>query len=67
MKKQKNGLINKTTANSPYKKLEVQWLNQVLCINQNSCKVDSEVLRNRLLLVATKRYGQVESTLYIRL
>jgi hypothetical protein len=37
------------TANSTYKKLAVQWLNPALCL------VDSEVLRNRQLLVAAKR------------
>jgi hypothetical protein len=45
----------KTNANSTYPKVAVQWLNQVLCFYQNSCLVDSEVLRNRHLRVAAKR------------
>ena len=36
-------------------KKRVQWLNQALCIYQSLCLVDSEVLRNRHLLVAVKR------------
>jgi hypothetical protein len=41
-----------TTANSTYPKVAVQRLNQALCIDQNFCLVDSEVLRNRHLRVA---------------
>jgi len=41
--------------NSTYPKVAVQWLNQVLCIYQSFCLVDSEVLRNRHLRVAAKR------------
>jgi hypothetical protein len=35
----------------------VQWLNQALCFYQSLCLVDSEVLRNRHLRVAAKRYS----------
>jgi hypothetical protein len=42
-------------ANSTYKKLAVQWLNEALCFYSNSVLVDSFVLRNRQLLVAAKR------------
>ena len=43
-------------ANSTYPKVAVQWLNQALCFYQSLCLVDSEVLRNRHLRVAAKRY-----------
>jgi len=46
----------KTTANSTYKKLAVQWLNEALCIVASFVVADSLVLRNRQLLVAAKRY-----------
>jgi hypothetical protein len=42
--------------NSTYKKLAVQWLNQVLCFVSSSVVADSFRLRNRQLLVAAKRY-----------
>ena len=42
------------TANSTYKKLAVQWLNEALCFVSSSVVVDSLVLRNRQLLVAAK-------------
>jgi hypothetical protein len=45
-----------TAANSTYPKVAVQWLNQALCYYQSLCLVDSEVLRNRHLRVAAKRY-----------
>jgi hypothetical protein len=48
-----------TTANSTYKKLAVQWLNEALCFVSSSVLTDSFVLRNRQLLVAAKRYLQV--------
>jgi hypothetical protein len=54
--------MRKTTANSTYKKLAVQWLNEALCFVSSSVLADSLVLRNRQLLVAAKRYGQVEIT-----
>ena len=46
------------TANSTYKKLAVQWLNEALCFVSSFVVADSLVLRNRQLLVAAKRYGQ---------
>jgi len=45
-----------TTANSTYKKLAVQWLNEALCFVSSAVLADSLVLRNRQLLVAAKRY-----------
>ena len=44
-----------TTANSTYKKLAVQWLNEALCFVSSSVVADSFRLRNRQLLVAAKR------------
>jgi hypothetical protein len=46
----------KPTANSTYKKLAVQWLNEALCFVSSSVVADSFVLRKRQLLVAAKRY-----------
>jgi len=43
---------------STYPKVAVQWLNQALCFYQSLCLVDSEVLLNRHLRVAAKRYGK---------
>jgi len=43
------------TANSGFKKLAVQWLNQVQFFNQTFVHVDSFVLRNRQLLKPAKR------------
>jgi hypothetical protein len=48
----------RTTGNSTYKKLAVQWLNETLCLVSSSVLADSFVLRNRQLLVAAKRYWQ---------
>ena len=48
--------MKKTGANSTYKKLAVQWLNEALCFVSSSVLADSFVLRNRQLLVAAKRY-----------
>ncbi len=47
-----------TTHNSTYPKVAVQWLNQALYFYQSLCYADSEVLRNRHLRVAAKRYAQ---------
>ena len=47
-----------TAGNSTYKKLAVQWLNEVQFFNQTFVQVDSFVLRNRQLLIAAKRYRQ---------
>jgi hypothetical protein len=43
------------TANSTYKKLAVQWLNEALYFVSSAVLADSFVLRNRQLLVAAKR------------
>jgi len=45
-------------ANSTYKKLAVQQLNEALCFVSSFVVADSLVLRNRQLLVAAKRYSQ---------
>jgi hypothetical protein len=47
----------KAAANSTYKKLAVQWLNEALCFVSSLVLADSFRLRNRQLLVAAKRYG----------
>jgi hypothetical protein len=47
------------TANSTYKKLAVQWLNEVLCFVSNSVVADILLLRNRHLRQAPKRYSQL--------
>jgi hypothetical protein len=47
----------KTTANSTYIKVAVQWLNQALCL------VDSEELRNRHFRVAANRCASPMETL----
>ena len=51
------------TANSTYKKLAVQWLNEALCFVLSSVVADSFRLRNRQLLVAANRYGQASKTI----
>ncbi len=43
------------TDNITYKKLAVQWLNEVLCFVSSFVVADSLVLRDRQLLVAAKR------------
>lgn len=48
-------ILRKTGANSTYKKLAVQWLNEALCFVSSSVVADSLVLRNRQLLVAANR------------
>ena len=45
----------RASANSTYKKLAVQWLNEALCFVSSSLVADSFRLRNRQLLVAAKR------------
>jgi hypothetical protein len=47
--------MKKATANSTYKKLAVQWLNEALCFVSSSVMADSFRLRNRQLLVAANR------------
>lgn len=44
--------------NSTYKKLAVQWLNEVQFFNQTFVQVDSFVLQNRQLLIAANRWVQ---------
>jgi hypothetical protein len=46
----------KTTHNSTYKKMAVQWLKEALCFVSSSVVADSLRLRNRQLLVAANRY-----------
>jgi hypothetical protein len=41
--------------NNTYKKLAVQWLNEVLCIYETLVGKDSSVFQNRQLLVAANR------------
>lgn len=48
----------RTGANSTYKELEIQCLNEHLCSVSSSVLADSFVLRNRQLFVAAKRYLQ---------
>jgi len=48
-------LHKKAACNSTYKKLAVQWLNEVLCFVSSFVVADSLVLRNCQLLVAAKR------------
>jgi hypothetical protein len=55
MTKQLQRQTEKPTANSTYKKLAVQWLNEALCFVSSSVVDDSLMLRNRQLLVAAKR------------
>jgi len=47
-----------TSANSTYKKLAVQWLNEALCFVSSSAVAESFRLRNRQLLVAANRWAQ---------
>jgi hypothetical protein len=61
MEKNRN-VGRKAAHNSTYKKLAVQWLNEVLCFVSISVVADSFRLRNRQLLVAAKRYGQAYLT-----
>ena len=49
----------KAAANSTYKKLAVQWLNEALCFVSSSVVTDNFHLRNRQLLVAANRYGHI--------
>ena len=55
-------LKEQRTANSTYKKLAVQWLNEVLCFVSSSVLADSFVLRNRQLLIAANRYVILEKS-----
>jgi len=49
----------KPAHNRTYPQVAVQWLNQALYFYQSLWLADSEVLRNRHLRVAAKRYRQV--------
>jgi len=49
------GQIEARTANSGFKKLAVQWLNEALCFVSSLVVADSFVLRNRQLLKPAKR------------
>lgn len=49
----------KTGANSSYKKLAVQGLNEILCFVSSSMVAGSFVLRKRQLLVAANRLLQL--------
>jgi len=44
-----------TCHNSTYKKLAVQWLNEVWFFNHTFVQTDSFELRNRQLFIAAKR------------
>jgi hypothetical protein len=46
-------------ANSSYKKLAVQWLNEALCFVSSLVVADSLVLRNRQLHIARERYWRL--------
>ena len=48
----------RAAGNSGFKKLAVQWLNQVQFSNQTFVQGDSFVLRNRQLLKPANRYSQ---------
>ena len=48
--------IEQHTANSTYKKLAVQWLNEALCFVSSSVVADSFVLQKPPLRQAAKRY-----------
>ena len=49
------GQIEARTANSGFKKLAVQWLNEALCFVSSLVVADSFVHRNRQLLKPAKR------------
>jgi hypothetical protein len=53
----------KTAHNSTYKKLAVQWLNEVLCFYSSSVLVESFVLRNQPERKAEKLHGFILITL----
>ena len=55
MDRHSNNERRSTTGNSGFKKLAVQWLNQVQFSNQTFVLVDSFVLRNRQLLKPANR------------
>ena len=59
--------IEARTANSGFKKLAVQWLNQVQFSNQTFVVADSLVLRNRQLLKPANRYWPFKKTIVQKL
>ncbi|UPQ79340.1 hypothetical protein M0M57_00530 [Flavobacterium azooxidireducens] len=61
MERQNTGAYNST-----YPKVAVHWLNQALCFYQSFCLVDSEVLLNRHLRVAAKRYNPKEDLILVK-
>jgi hypothetical protein len=52
---EKHNAEKQRTANSTYKKLAVQWLNEALCFVSSSVLADSLVLRIPLLRQAPNR------------
>jgi hypothetical protein len=48
--------LKQRPANSTYKKLAVQWLNEALCFVSSLLLAESYVLRNSQLHEAAKRY-----------
>jgi hypothetical protein len=46
----------RAAGNNTYKKLAVQWFNEVQFFNQTFVQFESFVLRNRQLLIAANRY-----------
>ena len=59
-------MTRNTWHNSTYPKVAVLWLNQALCFYRSLCLVDSEVLLNRHLRVAAKRYAQANHDIITR-
>jgi hypothetical protein len=57
MKRHDFGQTLAHAGNSGFKKLAVQWLNQVQFINQTFVQVDSFLLRIRQLLKPANRYA----------
>ena len=47
--------MRKTIFNSTYKKLSIQWLNEILCFLSCFMVAESFVLRNRQLLILANR------------
>ena len=62
MQKNGNYTDTKPAANSTYKKLAIQWFNEVLCFVSSTVLADSFVLRNRQLLIAANRYDAQRKT-----
>jgi len=58
--------LKKTTANSTYKKLAVQWLNETLCFVSSFVVAESFRLRNRQLLLAANRQAVKKLTFEVQ-